>query len=521
MNSRRIGQCISSITLVVTIGANTFAKDDVERFDNGPFFSQANQFISVCSSMLNTAENSQFRLKSIALGQRVAGGREEQARDLATRTADELARFFIMSADSWAGSASTIGFIRTFSSNPNVRGLAQALEMGVARFPDGSEIRAPIYQRMSIYEGDILVTGGALLERDTPRQIAGEYTATVNGECAFGNGSVEIVQDKFLLEGQRAGGLLFWGAIGETRAYFATAENKYLKITLRRRGKGALVEFPDKASELFSAKLDDPVLSLRGEFFGECEIELTPQDPVPGTVKEPPPTRLVQDPPEQAVERVDTPGVSLEMQETSRSGSGCDLEVTYKVTAQGFPSDLTYSLWRFRPQPEPVRIMENLTVDESGAMIVNECGCDDPEWTPAPIETALPIILETISPGEAFEFGIRSNDHSVEAYATVYPVPLEVTDGDCRLILERLNPGQTAYRAHVTGLTPGEKLRIESDSGGVVLHSSEQADAYGRFSAYVFPEVLGKQNGQAKYRLYAEYCQLHIDYHWGVRPPES
>ena len=72
MNSRRIGQCISSITLVVTIGANTFAKDDVERFDNGPFFSQANQFISVCSSMLNTAENSQFRLKSIALGQRDA-----------------------------------------------------------------------------------------------------------------------------------------------------------------------------------------------------------------------------------------------------------------------------------------------------------------------------------------------------------------------------------------------------------------------------------------------------------------
>lgn len=524
MNARCIGQVISDfgLAVLVTLATNTFASDDVQRFDNGPLFSQPDEFITECSSVLNKAENSPLRLRSVALLQRAAGGRAEQERDTASRNRDELARFFIMSTDSWAAASDTLQFVWTFSRDPEAWQLASALRMGISRFPDGSEIRAPLSQRISLYHGEMLVTGGALLGRGTPRHVAGEYIATVKGACALDDGPVRIVQDQFLLEGRRDDSLLLWGAIGDTRAYFATAESKYLKITLKRRGKRAQVEFPDKASELFSTTLDDPVLSLRGELFGKCAIVLTPQGPVPGTpTHEPPPTRLVQEPPEQTVERVDTPGVSLNMHEIKRSGSGRELEVTYRLAAQGFPSELTYSLWRFRPQPEPVKFMENLTVDASGVMIVNDCGCPDPEWTPAPLETALPVILDTVAPGEAFEFGILSDDMSVGAYTTVYPVPLESADGDCRLVLERLNPGQTIYRAHVTGLAPDEPLRIESASGGVVLRSSNQADAGGRFAAYVFPEVLGKQYGPANYRLYAGSCSLHIAYQWGVRPTES
>ena len=522
MNDRCIGPRIFIFALAAILATNAHANDDVQRFDNGPLFSQADEFITVSSRMLNTAENSPLRLRSIALVQRVAGGREEQARDLANRDVDELARFFIMSADSWAAAFATLQLVRAFSRDPKARGLASALQMSISRFPDGSEIRAPLSQRIAMYHGDMLVVGEELLERGAPRYIAGEYMATVNGACAFDDGPVEIVQDQFLLEGRRGDGLVFWGAAGDTRAYFATAESKYLKITLESRSERAQVEFPDEASELFSAALDDPVLALRGEFFGECEIVLAPQSPLSGVSRqELSPTRLVRDPPERAVEHVDTPGVSLNLREIRRTGSGRNLEVTYQFLAKGFTSGTTYSLWRFRPQPEPLKFLENLTVDESGVMIVNECGCADSEWTPGPLETVLPITIDTIAPGEAFEFGIRSDDLSIEAYATVYPVPLEVSDGDCRLVLERLNPGQTVYRAHVTGLTPDDALHIESASGGAILRSSNRADSDGRFSAYVFPEVLGKQYGHADYRLYAQSCRLHIRYQWGVRPSES
>lgn len=524
MNDRCTGQFIIScvVVVLVAITMNAFAGDDVQRFDNGPFFSQADEFITASSSVLNKAENSPIRLSAVALVQRAVGGRDAHQRNLGARSLDELARYYIISVDGWTTTSAIQQFIHAFSQDANTKELASALRTSIHRFTDGSEIRAPVSQRISMFYGDMLVTGAALFKRGAPRHVAGEYIANVNGACAFDDGPVELVQDQFLLEGQRDDSLLFWGAVGDTRAYFATAENKYMKITAKRRSKRGQVEFPDKASELFSTSLDDPVVSLRGEFFGDCEIVLTPQSPVSGALtQDQPPTRLIQEPPEQTVERVDTPGVSLNMHEMTRSGSGHQLEVTYKFVAQGFPAELTYSFWRFRPQPEPLKFMENLTVDELGVMIVNNCGRADCEWTPAPLETAFPMTIDTIAPGEAFEFGILSDDMTVGAYATVYPTPLEKAEGDCRLVLERLNTGQTVYRAHVTGLTPGEALRIESASGGVVLHNSYQADADGRFSAYVFPEVLGKQYGQAHYRLYAGSCSLRIDYQWGVRPPKS
>ena len=507
-----LGACLSFATV-------TFAADAEQRFDSGPLFSEADAFITASCNVLNDAENSLYRLKALALVQRVAGGRARQEHDLAQRDPDELARFFIMSIDSWLAAGATHQYVQTFRREPKTRGLASALETGICRFADGSEIRAPLSQRIVLYHGDILVLGEELLKRGVPKRLAGEYTAAVNGACAFDDGPIKIVQDQFLLEGQREDRLLFWGAVGDTRAYFATAENKFLKISLRRGGEHAQVEFPDKASELFSASLNGPVLSLRGEFFESCDITLTPRHPVPESPgDEITPTRLVREPPEPIVERIDTPGVSLTMRETGRTGSGRKLEVTYQWVAQGFAPESTYSLWRFRPQAEPLRILGNLTVDEWGVMIVNECDCGGGEWTPGPLETVLPITIDTIAAGEAFEFGILSDDMSVGAYATVFPVPLEVTDGDCRLVLERLNPGQTVYRAHVTGLVPNEALRIESGAEGTVLHGSGQADARGKFSAYVFPEVLGMRYGRADYRVYAESCGLQIDFQWGVHP---
>lgn len=498
---------------------NAVARGEVERFDNGPFFSETDEFITASSSVLNKAENSPIRLFSVALVQRAAGGRAAHQRDVAARTVDELARYYIVSVDGWTTNSALQKFAQAFSQDPGTKNFASALRSSIQRLPDGKEITAPVGQRISLFYGDMLITGGALLKKGTTKDLAGRYKAQVTGDCSFDDGPVEIFQDKFLLEGRRDQRLLFWGAIGDTRAYFAAAENKYLKITLKRRGKVGQVEFPERASELFSALIDKPALSLKGELFGDCEITLTPQVLESDTLSkdERQPTRLVQQPPVETIERVDTPSVGLTMQEVKRSGTGSKLEVTYKFVAKGFPAGSTYSLWRYKPQPKPVRILGNLSVDEFGVMIANECGCAEHDWTPAPLDTAIPMIIDTIAPGEPFEFGIVSEDQSVQAFATVFPIPMEFTDNNCRLVLERLNPGQTAYRAYATGLAPGEALRFESESGDVVLHDSSQADANGEFSAYVFPQLLGKSFGAAAYRVRAESCSLSIDYEWGVR----
>jgi hypothetical protein len=214
---------------------------------------------------------------------------------------------------------------------------------------------------------------------------------------------------------------------------------------------------------LFSAAIDSAVLSFTGEFLGDCEIKATNQAQglYTSPASEPQATRFNPRPPEQMVERIDTSGVSLTMEEVSRSGKGRNLEITYRFVAKGFPAGVTYSFWRYKPQPKPVKLLNNLSVDESGVMFVNELGSGTGEgtWEPAPLENAIPLTLFNFAPGEPFEFGIVSEDQTIQAFARVFPRPIETRQGVCHLYLERLNDGQTFYRAYATGLVPGEELR--------------------------------------------------------------
>ncbi len=520
MNRKSTLQARFAFLLFLLIGftSNAVARDEVKRFDNGPFFSAPNEFLAASSDALNEPENSPARLRAIALLQRTAGSREAHQDDIARRNLDELARYYIMSVDGWMTNSVMLNMALTFSKDDNTRDIADALENSIVRSPGGSHTKLPLGQRIRLSYGDMLSTGGALLERGEPRNIGGQYLTEVRGDCSFDSGPVDIIQDQFLFEGRRDDSLLFWGAVGETRAYLTTAENKYLKLTFKRRGKRAQVEFPDKSSELFSAAIDSAVLSFTGEFFGDCEIKATNQAQAPHAPPERS-TRFNRRPPEQMVERIDTSGVSLTMEEVSRSGKGRKLEITYRFVAKGFPAGVTYSFWKYKPQQKPVKVLSNLSVDQSGVMFVNELGSGtgDRAWEPVPLESAVPLTLFNLSPGELFEFGIVSEDQTIQAFARVFPRPIETRQGICYLYLERLNVGQTSYRAYATGLVPGEELRIESESGGVVLRSSSQADENGKFSAYVFPEVAGKAFGAAEYRVRAESCSLSIGYEWGVR----
>ncbi len=508
------------VVTIVTSATHAVAKDEVERFDNGPLLSEPGQYFEMSTDVLNEPANSPVRQSGIAFVERIVGGRSAHAEFIAGQSGDELARGYMVSVDGWLAASAKQAIALELSANPATRDLGNSLLAGTTVMPDGSQMRLPPGQTISLHHGGILVTGDALLERAAPKWLAGEYLASSIGKCPFEDGPIRIIQDRFLLEGHRGDRLLFWGAVGVSTAYFEAAENKFVKITLMRRKKSAVVEFPDQISELFSARLDSRTLILGGEFLRDCEIRLEPQfEPL---IDSPPvtrPTRFGQEPAEDALRKDDTPGVMLSAQETKRQvGQDGTIEITYGLKATGFPQGRKFSLWRYRPLSEATKLIETLSVDETGIMMVDEMSSErQDEWQSSPLETSLPLTLHHFQKGESFEFGVVSEDGTVAAYAKIFPDPIEANEGDCYVFLEQLDTRRTMFAAYGEGFRPSELIAIESYSGEIALPSSYTADEYGRFIGYAFPQIAGETFGPARLSVQSEHCSVFVEYEWGRR----
>ena len=157
---------------IALFGAQTAAKDEVRRFDNGPLLSEPGQFFEMSADVLNRSDNSFGRQKPIAFVERLASSRMEYEEFTDTQSADELARGYMVSVDGWLSGSVKQQLAREFLANPEMREFGAALQAGVSQMPDGSELRLPPGQTITLHHGGILFTGDQLSKRGFPKRLA-------------------------------------------------------------------------------------------------------------------------------------------------------------------------------------------------------------------------------------------------------------------------------------------------------------------------------------------------------------
>jgi hypothetical protein len=145
----------------------------------------------------------------------------------------------------------------------------------VFHMPDGSTDVVPAPRALQLSLGSMRIAAEILRGRKPPVQIARTYMASVEGDCPFPAGGIELAQRGFLVEGVRNGRLLLAGAVGETQATFLALEARYATVTTPEEGP-LDIDAPDRPSELYQAALGTPRLTLSGLTFKSCRMVLTP-----------------------------------------------------------------------------------------------------------------------------------------------------------------------------------------------------------------------------------------------------
>jgi hypothetical protein len=205
------------------------------------------------------------------------------------------------------------------------------------------------------------------------------------------------------------------------------------------------------------------------------------------------------EPPKWADRKSATPGVQLTLQEATRKHTPGGTEVTYRVMASGLPDDKTYQLWSANDEISSFKLIDgNLDSDTLRGRI---------DYT-----------IHGYLKGEPLAIIVTSTDRTVQAFADVYPFPIEGKDGSCRLWVELISHRGTAFAVHGEGFAADEDVTTSSRSDGEDIRKAEKAHSDGTLSVnIVAPAVVGKQSGTATFIAAGKSCAPTVNYEWG--PP--
>ena len=105
--------------------------------------------------------------------------------------------------------------------------------------------------------------------------VTGTYQAATTGTCPFTPGQIDIVQHDFLIEGTRGGKVVVWGALGSDKLFIVANERRWASQAVNPATGSSAMNAPDKASELFTGKIEANAMTLAGAVHRECQFTLT------------------------------------------------------------------------------------------------------------------------------------------------------------------------------------------------------------------------------------------------------
>src|SRR3989442_11211936 len=181
-----------------------------------------------------------------------------------------------------------------------------------------------------------------------------------------------------------------------------------------------------------------------------------------------------------------TAGVQVALREESRFAMGGRKLVEYELVATGLPTNRLFTLWLFPLGERPVPVVGGVTGDSTGrAACADSSALARANRPPTGGRSIMPFPLmmpvESFVPSEPAKTALISNDDSVRAYATVFPVPLAAETAGCRLWLELLSTDRDRFRLSGTGFQGGAEAHVVAPSGNQGIAFRTPVRAKGAF----------------------------------------
>jgi hypothetical protein len=204
--------------------------------------------------------------------------------------------------------------------------------------------------------------------------------------------------------------------------------------------------------------------------------------------------------------RANSPGSTLTLKETSRSGMQGRTVVSYRLFASGLPKGQHFTLWTWNLGIEPQAVADAF-INPDG-LIVNRLS--DATHKEDPID-----IRASAGRGEQKRFALTSDDWALQAFAEAVPFPLEQSANGCRLSVEMSAPNYAGVVLRGSGFQPSETLTINMASGPEGVKQQAAATSEGTYTAAIFPAVKGQNSGNASVTITSSKCSLTLQFPWG------
>ena len=144
----------------------------------------------------------------------------------------------------------------------------------IVLLPDGSRESTPLTTALLRIYGLTILLDQEVGRRPVSTDLSGSYHGYAKGECPFASGDLQIRQHDHILEAVRGDKQLLIGVIGDHQAWFLDNSQRYMTITLGTEKGSAVVDVPDKPSELYRGSLRKDGLDLSGQVHGDCQLTL-------------------------------------------------------------------------------------------------------------------------------------------------------------------------------------------------------------------------------------------------------
>ena len=212
-------------------------------------------------------------------------------------------------------------------------------------------------------------------------------------------------------------------------------------------------------------------------------------------------------------DRFNSSGASLRVMEMSREPrSEGGTWVHYFLQGIGLPKNRLYSLWEWELGGEPKLVLARVPLRDDGVLL---CSGKPGDCSGASSEQVYAARMTGMK-AEPKRLALVSADGTLRAFGSSIPFPVDATDQNCRVWLERKAPDASEATVYGTGFVPKERVTVSmtGDTTGATLRRN--VDDKGNWNADVAHTGDAMHaSGSSQIAVKGKNCNANVTWAWG------